>query len=64
MKEKAFEIGLKLKNDGYQIGLMSMVNTFSAKKTASRANINEVLAQELHQPLIKNFKREERLSQL
>ena len=36
---------------------MSMVYKFVDKKTGSRAHVNEVLAQELHKPVIKKFKR-------
>ena len=34
-----------------------MTYTFFDKKTGSRANVNEELAQELPKPAIKNFKR-------
>ena len=36
---------------------MSMVYKFVDKKTGSRVHVNEVLAQELHKPVIKKFKR-------
>ena len=45
------------KRDEYQRGLASMMHKFFYKKTESRANVNEVLADELNKPVIKRFKR-------
>ena len=67
MKYRAYEIAINPKYDGYQRGLGSMVYKFfwwkrfwisSHKKSGSRY-VNEVLAQELHKPVIKKFKRRE-----
>ena len=63
MKDRAYEIALHLKYNGYQGGLASMVYKFFDKKIESvktsqvTANVNEVLAQKLHKPMIKKFKR-------
>ena len=65
VKERASEIALNPKCDAYQRGPVSMVYMFFEKKIKSgrratsktRANVNEVLAQILHKPLIKEFKR-------
>ena len=57
LKDRAYEIDRKLKYDGYQKGLVSMVYKFFDKKTGSGSNVNEMLAQELHKPVIKKFKR-------
>ena len=57
LKDKAYEIAINSKYDGYQRGLANMVYKFFDKKTESRASVNEELAQELHKPVIKKFKR-------
>ena len=65
LKDRAYEIVINLNYDVYQIGLASMVNKFFVTKTgleviaASKAgaSVNEELAQELHKPVIKKFKR-------
>ena len=63
LKDEAYEIAMNPKYDGYQGGLSSMVYKFFDKKIGSRmtskkiSNLNEVLAQELHKPVIKKFKR-------
>ena len=62
IKDKAFNIAKNPKYDGYQTGLSSMVYKFADKKsTGSGVNIplefNEQLAKELHEPIIKNFKK-------
>ena len=63
LRDKAFNIAKNPKYDGYQRGLASMVYKFFDKKPASNdvAN-NEIkqnlrLAEELHKPIIRNFKR-------
>ena len=66
MKERAHEIALNPKNDGYQRGLASMVSKNFHKKTGSEAiatstvgaNVNEALAQVIKKfkPVIKKFK--------
>ena len=60
-KDKAFEIGSNPKYDGYQSGLASLV---FHKKSKGSGIINEIkenkqLANELHKPIIRKFKKEE-----
>ena len=71
MKNKAFNIAKAPKYDGYQRGLASMVYKFFDKKSASLADKstkgsgvntkltpqNQQLAEELHKPIIKKFKK-------
>ena len=63
MKDKAYEIALYPKHNGYQKRLASMVCKIFNKKTRSgardkaRVNVNEVLPQELQKEVIKKFKR-------
>ena len=62
LRDKAFNIAKNTKYDGYQRGLPSMVYKFFDKKSkGSGVNIpsefNEQLAEELHKPIIKNFKK-------
>ena len=62
LRDKAFNIAKNPKYDGYQRELASMVYTFFDKKsTGSGVNIpsefNEQLAEELHKPIIRNFKK-------
>ena len=45
------------KYDGYQRRLARMVYKFFHKKRELGTNVNEELAQELHKPVIKKFKR-------
>ena len=59
MKDRAYEIAINSKYDGYQKGLASIVYKFFDKKTGLRENVNEKLAQVLSKPVIKNFKRRE-----
>ena len=70
IRDKAFNIAKKLKYDGYQRGRASMVYNFFDKKSASLADKstkvngitmlqNEQLAEELHKPIIKKFKKEQ-----
>ena len=62
MNNRAYEIALNSKCDGYQRGLAILVNSFLDKKTGSWANVNEMLAQELNKPIIKKFKRGKKYS--
>ena len=61
LRDKAFNIAKRPKNDGYQRGLACMVYKFFNKKsTGSGVANNEIkqnlqLAQELHKPIIRNF---------
>ena len=66
MRNKAFKIASDLKYDGYQRGLASMVYKFFDKKSASfnkssgSGIVNEPnyqLANELHKPIIRKFKK-------
>ena len=59
LKNKAYEVALNPKYDGYQRRLPSMAYKCFDKKIGSgmSANVNEVLPQELHKLLTKNSKR-------
>ena len=62
LRDKAFNIAKNPKYDGYQRGLASMVYKFFDKKsTGSGVNtpleFNEQLAEELHKPIIRKFKK-------
>ena len=70
MRNKAFKIASDPKYDGYQRGLASMVYKFFDKKSTSLNKfsgsgiINEPnyqLANELHKPIIKKFKKKKSL---
>ena len=59
--DKVFNIAKNPKYDGYQRGLASMVYKFFDKKTVGsgidmNAN-NEKVAEELHKPIIRKFKK-------
>ena len=60
MRNKAFKIASDPKYDGYQRGLASMVYKFFEKKFSGSGIANEPnyqLANELHKPIIKKFKK-------
>ena len=60
LKDKAFKIASDPKYDGYQRELASMVYTFFDKKSSGSGITNEFnyqLANELHKPVIKEFKK-------
>ena len=64
LKNKTLKIATDLRVNGYERGLASIVYKFSNKRTkGSGINLqnnslnSEVLALELHKPIIKNFKR-------
>ena len=60
LKDKAFKIASNPKYDGYQRGLASMVYNFFDKKSKGSGIVNEPnyqLANELHKPIIRNFKK-------
>ena len=62
LRDKAFKIASDWKYDGYQRELASMVYKFFDKKsTGGSVNIpldfNEQLAEELHKPIIRKFKK-------
>ena len=71
LRDRAFNVAKDPKYDGYQRGLASMVYKFFDKKTAgsgvttlaNKSAIksipqNEQLAEELHKPIIRKFKKE------
>ena len=53
LRDKAFNIAKDPKYDGYQRGLASMVYKFFDNKMPQ----NEQLAEELHKPIIRKFKK-------
>ena len=55
-KDRAYDIAINSKCHGYQRGFASLVYKFFDKKIGSIENLNEVPAQELHKPVIKNSK--------
>ena len=57
LKDRAYEIARNCNYDGYQRAIASIVYKFFDKKTGSRMSVNEQLAEELHKPVIKKFKR-------
>ena len=60
LKDKAFKIASDPKYDGYQRGLASMVYKFFDKKSSGSGIANEPnyqLANELHKPIIRKFKK-------
>ena len=60
MRDKAFKIASDPKYDGYQRGLASMVYKFFDKKSSGSGIANEPnyqLANELHKPIIRKFKK-------
>ena len=60
LRDEAFKIASDPKNDDYQRGLASMVYKFFDKKSKGSDIINESnyqLANELHKPIIKKFKK-------
>ena len=61
MKSKACKIVIEPKYDGYQGGLASMVYKFFDKKSSGSGIVNKPsyqLANELHKPIIRKFKKE------
>ena len=62
LRNKAFEIANSPKYDGCQGGLASIVYTFFDKKSKGSGTKNEIkenqqLANELHKPIVRKFKR-------
>ena len=57
LKKKAFKIASNPKYNGYERGLASMVYKFFDKKSKGSGLENKELADELHKPIIRNFKR-------
>ena len=59
MKNKAFKITSDPKYNGYERGLASLVYNFFGKKSkGSGLKENQQLANELHKPIIRKFKKE------
>ena len=62
LRDKAFNIAKNPKYDGYQRGLASMVYNFFDKKSECNGvniplDLNEHLVKELHNPIIRKFKK-------
>ena len=65
LKDRAYEVARNRGYDGHQKALASMVHNFVDKKTGSgpiatskvTVSANEQLAEELHNPVTKKFKR-------
>ena len=62
LRDKAFNITKNSKYDGYQRGLASMVYKFFDKNSAGsgvnmQAKPNQKLAEKLHKPIIRQFKK-------
>ena len=62
LKDKAYEIANNPKHDGYQRGLASMVYKFFDRKSKGAGIKNEIrenqqLANELHKPIIRKFRK-------
>ena len=61
LRDNAFNIAKDSKHDGYQRGLASMVYKFFDKKTVGSGirsmQQNEKLAEELHKPIIRKFRK-------
>ena len=68
LRDKAFNISRNPKYDGHQRGLASMVYQFLVKKNPKGSGIkneikqNEQLTEELHKPIIRNFKKRKEYS--
>ena len=57
LKGRAYQIARNCQYDEYQTALANTVHTFFDKKAGSVISVNEQLAEELHKPVIKKFKR-------
>ena len=57
LKNKALKIAMDPKINGYQRGLASMVYKIFDKRTKGSGINDKILAEELHKPIVKNFKR-------
>ena len=68
LRDKAFNISRNPKYDGHHRGLASMVYQFLVKKNPKGSGIkneikqNEQLTEELHKPIIRNFKKRKEYS--
>ena len=59
LKSKAFKFAVDPKVDGYQRSLAAMVYKFFNERTKGSGIKNKQLGEELHKPIIRNFKRRE-----
>ena len=57
LEHRGYEIARNRNYDGYQITLPSMFCKIFDKKAGSGISLKEQLAKELHEPVIKNFKK-------
>ena len=57
LKNKAYQIAVAPKIDSYQRSLAAMVYKFFKERTKLLGIENKQLAEELHKPIIRNFKR-------
>ena len=57
LKDRAYEVAINRKYDGYQKGLATIVYKFANEKRGSTAIVNEELLQELHKPASKRINR-------
>ena len=57
LKDTLYDISRNRKYDGHQRALASVVYKFFDTKTGSGVSVNEELAEELHKPVTKKFKR-------
>ena len=70
LKDRAYEITLNLKYDGSQRGLTSILYKLFDKKSESgtasklKANLNEMLDQKLHKPVIKKIQKKKRVCEV
>ena len=62
MKDRAYEIAINPKYEGYEKRLAITVCAFFDTKTGSGAIVNEVLVQELYKSIIKKNQKKESLS--
>ena len=61
LRDKASNIAKDPKYDGYQRGVASMVYKFLNKNTAGSGIKSMPLAEELHKPIIRKFKKRKRI---
>ena len=57
LKDKQFKVAANTRYNGYKRGLASLVYKFFDKKSKGGSILNEQLANELHKPIIKKFKK-------
>ena len=66
LRDKAYDIASNPEYDGYQRGLASMVYKFFDKKSAGggfKKSSSSILADELHEPIIRKFNKRKAYSQ-